>query len=79
MLGYHLLVLLNHGLNKFELSRLKAVVLNQLYGKQSEFRTYVSLDHMNMNMNLNPNRIKSSAYLSFSHAKRGNNLITCND
>ncbi len=56
MLGYHLLVLLNHGLNKFEFSRLKAVVLNQLYGKQSEFRTYVSFDHMNMN--LNPNRIK---------------------
>lgn len=56
MLGYHLLVLLNHGLNKFEFSRLKAVVLNQPYGKQSEFRTYVSLDHMNMN--LNPNRIK---------------------
>ena len=56
MLGYHLLVLLNHGLNKFEFSRLKAVVLNQLYGKQSEFRTYVPLDHMNMN--LNPNRIK---------------------
>lgn len=56
MLGYHLLVFLNHGLNKFEPSRLKAVVLNQLYGKQSEFRTYVSFDHMNMN--LNPNRIK---------------------
>lgn len=56
MLGYHLLVLLNHGLNKFELSRLKAVVLNQIYGKQSEFRTYVSFD--DMNMNLNPNRIK---------------------
>ena len=55
MLGYHLLVLLNHGLNKFELSRLKAVVLNQLYGKQSEFRTYVPFDHMNMN--LNPNRM----------------------
>lgn len=49
MLGYHLLVLLNHGLNKFELSRLKAVVLNQIYGKQSEFRTYVSFDDMNMN------------------------------
>ena len=49
MLGYHLLVLLNHGLNKFEFSRLKAVVLNQLYRKQSEFRTYVPLDHMNMN------------------------------
>ena len=55
MLGYHLLVLLNHGLNKFEFSRLKAVVLNQLYGKQSEFRTYVPFDHMNMN--LNPNRM----------------------
>ena len=54
MLGYHLLVLLNHELNKFEFSRLKAVVLNQLYWKQSEFRTYVSFDHMN----LNPNRIK---------------------
>lgn len=48
MLGYHLLVLLNHGLNKFELSRLKAVVLNQIYGKQSEFRTYVSFDDMNI-------------------------------
>ena len=55
MLGYHLLVLLNHGLNKFEFSRLKAVVLNQLYGKQSEIRTYVSFDHMNIN--LNPNRM----------------------
>lgn len=55
MLGYHLLVLFNHGLNKFEFSRLKAVVLNQLYRKQSEFRTYVPLDHMNMN--LNPNRM----------------------
>ena len=55
MLGYRLLVLLNHGLNKFEFSRLKAVVLNQLYRKQCEFRTYVSFDHMNIN--LNPNRM----------------------